>query len=540
MQYNNFAMAMSSLKEFACARKKEPCPSNTSPISTSQLSMSTVETPVKEQSVYADAKPPVEHTPLADFQGNQTGGFTLEQNVHSPIPLQHTDAKPSVEHNRQANAQTNPAGVSTLEQNSHYATSFQHTGAKPSVECTLLGNARGKPVGDFALEQNVHCATSFQRTTARPSFEQRSLATAQRNQISGFTPSSNLLRSCVSDVASKSMSFSAERVASKLDKFKRKSGDQDGNERKVFNGMTLVLDFKPVNGANLLTAKCNELKVDGKMQSQASDCAVKKNPESENVSREQLSSSPLLFGTPQSSPSSSPVKQEVNSFTPAQCEERTSLNTSNLNLVHEEASAIKSVENGERNLDDNSISTLKKGDEFWESSLVEEAGSQGFVTPRKLFKSKEDGTCPPGHGEHANEIKEEKKPRDILDDVKENISHEKAELENCLQTTTPKVERNVDSKESVQKGKTNLTKRSDRSSNSAPEMSSNVRQGRRRSIRLRRSSNSTGKTKKEEKDACEVGVSPSQSDSAAFIGITKLAPTLMKATLLIRCLFSYS
>ena len=554
-QYNNFAMAMASLKEFAYARKKEPCPAIISPSSLSQLSRSTVETPAKEQSIHTDTKPPIYLT----SQGNHAGGFTLEQSVHFATPLQRTDAKPTAEPfsvdkaqgspslaNAQgnlslANAQVNltggftqnvhratlvqrtdarmpseertvlanghskPVRDGTLDQNVHYATPFQRSDTKPSVKHIPPANVQGNQVGGFTLEQNVQCSTPVQGTVTKPSVVQRSAAYTQGNQIAGFTPSSSLLQSSVSDVASTSLSFNAERVASKLDKFKRKSDDQDGKERKVFNGMTLVLDVKPVNGTNLLSPKSNELKVDAKMEKQVSDCVttVQKNPESEKLSREQLASSPLLFGTPQSSPSSSPVKQELNSFTPDQREEKTGLRSSKEDLGREEASAVKSIENGESNLDNNSICTSKKGDDFCEPSLVENASGQGFVPARKLFKVKEPGASVTDRGDHGNEVNEEKKSRDFLDDVKENFSNDKADLKHCLQTTAPKIECNVDSEENVQKGTMNVAERSDLSSNGVPEISSNVRQGRRRSNRLRRSSKSTGNTRKEEKDACD-------------------------------------
>lgn len=541
-QYNNFVAAMSSLKEFASARKKEPCPANTSPYSASQLSRSSVETPVKEQSVHADIKPFVEHTPLPDFRGNQPGGVTLEQSVtcatsfqcsdarpseesmsldnahgnpvggftvghsvHCATPLQRTETKPSVEPVQLGNAQGNPVGGFTLEQSVHCAISLPRTETKPSVESIQLGNAQGNPVGGLTLEHGVHCTTPLQRT--KPSAKQRSFGNMQGNQTPGFTPSSNLIRSAVSGVNSKDLSFNAERVASKLDKFKRKNVDDDGSEREVFNGKTLVLDFKPINGVNFVTVKSNELKVDGKTESQASDCALKKKPESEPLAREQLSS-PLLFATPQSSPSPSPVKQELNSIAPGEGEERTSLNSSNLNLGGDEPSAIKSVGNGECNLGNNSITLSKKDDDFGKSSSVENTRAQGFVIVKKLFKSKDADTTAPGHGGHGNEFGEEKKPRDIVDDVKGNFSHEKPELDDYLQATAPN-DRNVDSKEIAKEDVLNLwssSKRSERTCNSVSEMPSNVRLGRRRSTRLRRFSNSSRSTKEEEKEACEVRV----------------------------------
>jgi len=529
-QYNNFSAAMSSLKEFASARKREPCPANTSPCSVSQLSRSSVETPVKEQNVHADVKPSVEHISLLDNRGNQTGGVTLEQNVHADVkpfeeharlpdnqenqtgrvtleqsdlcatPSQCSDARPSVE---LTNAHGNLAGRFRLDHSGNCGTPLQSTDSKPSVESKHVGKVQGNPGDGFTLEHSAHSTTPFQRII--PSAKQRSLSNMQGNQTSGFTPSSNLIQPAFSGVTSKGLSFNAERVASKLDKFKRKNVDVDGSERKVFNGMTLVLDFKPVNGENFVTVKSNELKVDGKMESQESDSALKKKPESDPLAREQMSS-PLLFATPQSTPSPSPVRQEMNWMIPREGEERTSLNSSKLNLGVEEPNAIKNVGNGEGSLGNCSITLSKKGGDFGKSSLLENTGVQGYVAVKELLKSKEADANAPGHGGDGNELNSEKKPRDILDDVKEDFSHEKAGLENRLQTKAPHVDRNTESKEAVKEGVLNLSsssRRSERPCNSVSEMPSNVRLGRRRSTRLRRFSNSSKSTREEEKAASE-------------------------------------
>lgn len=179
-----------------------------------------------------------------------------------------------------------------------------------------------------------------------------------------------------------------------------------------------------------------------------------------------------------------------------------------MNLGGDEPSAIKSVGNGECNLGNNSITLSKKDDDFGKSSSVENTRAQGFVIVKTLFKSKDADTTAPGHGGHGNEFGEEKKPRDIVDDVKGNFSHEKPELDDYLQATAPN-DRNVDSKEIAKEDVLNLwssSKRSERTCNSVSEMPSNVRLGRRRSTRLRRFSNSSRSTKEEEKEACEVRV----------------------------------
>ena len=526
-QYTNFSVAMSSLKEFASARKKEPCPANTSPCSVSQLSRSSVETPVKEQSVHTDIKPFVTHTPLPDNRRNQTGGVTLEKNVLCATPSQCSDARPSAE---PSNAHGNLAGGFTLEHSGNCATPLRLIDTKPAVESIQQGNAQGNLGDGFALEHSHNSTTPLHYV--KPSAKQRSPSNMQGNQTSGFTPSSNLIQSAVSDIGSKGLSFNAQRVASKLDKFKRKNVNVEGNERKVFNGMTLVLDFKPAHGENFITVKSNELKVNGKMESQETDCALKK-PESETLVREQMSS-PVLFATPQSSPSPSPVKQELNSL--GEGKERTSLNSSNLNLGAEEPSAFKSVGNGEDNLVSDSVTLPKKGGDFGQFSLLENTVGQGFVAPKKLFKLREADTSSSGRGGHGNQFNPEKKTRDILDDVNENLSHGKARLEDCVQTTAPNVVDNAESKENAKGGVLNLPspKRSERSCNSVSEMPNNVRLGRRKSTRLsRRFSSGSRSTKEEEKEVFEVGVSPYPTGNPTFIGITKLAPTLIQILLVV-------
>ena len=82
---------MSSLKEFATARKLDPCPSGSSPGSLSQLSKSTVETPAKEQGVHFRTKP------LEDDR--------LSPQLDPRTPVQHTGTKPLAEQTSPVNYQ---------------------------------------------------------------------------------------------------------------------------------------------------------------------------------------------------------------------------------------------------------------------------------------------------------------------------------------------------------------------------------------------------------------------------------------------------
>ena len=350
---------MSSLKEFATARKLDPCPSGSSPGSLSQLSKSTVETPAKEQGVHFRTKP-------------------LEDDRLSP--------------------QLDPS-----------RTPVQHTGTKPFAEQTSPVNYQG-------------------------------------NKISGFMPASHLTPSALSEATPHGVSLSVERAASKLAQFKRKSVGQDKSERHVFKGMESISDFTPRNGGNVLSSKRNEVNEDKKFVNQVSVGKVDFNHASENHSNEQLSYSPVLFATPQSSPSPSPVKQEFDTYKPVEREVRTDVNSSNKSK--------------------SSIQVSKDISDF------EESGGQGFAVK-----------------EIPCEVKEESKPRDFLDEVETDFPLDKSELANRY------VDSNVGAKKCFD-GK-----------NCKSEMPSNVRQGRRKSSRLRQSSNGTGCTEKEQKEVCEVSLS---------------------------------
>lgn len=370
---------MSSLKEFATARKLDPCPSGSSPGSLSQLSKSTVETPAKELGVHFRTKP-------------------LEDDRLSP--------------------QLDPS-----------RTPVQHTGTKPFAEQTSPVNYQG-------------------------------------NQISGFMPASHLTPSALSEATPHGVSLSVERAASKLAQFKRKSVGQDKSERHVFKGMESISDFTPRNGGNVLSSKRNEVNEDKKFVNQVSVGKVDFNHASENHSNEQLSYSPVLFATPQSSPSPSPVKQEFDTYKPVEREVRTDVNSSNTNSFCNTSSHAKTVENGYSDLSKSSIQVSKDISDF------EESGGQGFAVK-----------------EIPCEVKEESKPRDFLDEVETDFPLDKSELANRY------VDSNVGAKKCFD-GK-----------NCKSEMPSNVRQGRRKSSRLRRSSNGTGCTEKEQKEVCEVSLS---------------------------------
>ena len=504
-KFTDFAMAMSSLKEFASARKLEPCPSTISPTSLSQLSRTTIETPAKDDSVHNGTKP-VEHTILGRNQLNSFGGFTPGKTVHTnqlsrstvytPAKEEtvHTDTKPNVEHTARNRTQINPNGgftvASSINTNPNGGlTPGQniHTNIKPSVTYNHEDNSHVIPNGALTPLENVHTKVF------KPPIAHTSLANTQGNPNDSCTPS-QMTNSSFSSITPKVLFLNKE-------KNKLTSMEQGKKEKKVFNGMTLVLDYNPVSGFSLTPMKCSEQKSDVKVEHQAADCAANKNPEIETLSDEQLSSSPVLFTTPNSTPSTSPVTQEKNVFKFSQGENRTGLNSSNLNLSPEASeNDVGKCDVGTSSAKDDTIieESLTKVNTLIESSLATDAGNQNCVPPRMLFNSRKTA----GEEKLVEEAREEKKLCNLLDDVNENIALKKAaDQGNSLQSAGSKVEGCINPKVVMP-----CFKRTGRASKNTCEVPSNVRQATRRSSRLQRSSNSTGDTKKKQEKTKEVRI----------------------------------
>lgn len=507
-KFTNFVEAISSLKEFSSARKLDPCPSTTSSNSLSQMSRSTVETPAKDYGVHTNLNPSVEHTPLGKAHFDPNGGFTPGQCVNTDhlngssvealasAHVVHTETKPSLEHTASSKAEIVSNTGFTQGQSCL-------NNIKPISVYTVLANPQGNTNGGLTPGQSIH-------TDRKPSVESTQLTNAHGNP-SGL-PASTEISSGFSGVAPKSLFFRA-RKNSNAD---MKNVDQGTMERKVFNGMAITLDYNPVNGFSLTRMKCTELRPDGNGDNEATNSAVKMTPESETLSEEQLQSSPVLFATPSTTPSSSPVKTEPNLFNFSQ-----GVNSSKLNLVGHEPSEIQrlrskgfdasedsvdSVKKGDSNINpslakgDNDEAALAKGDDLIETSLAPDGENQPCFPSRKLLRSKKTVPDVSDRKKHGDEAQEEKRARDLLDDVKDNIALEGAyEHENSLQSTGIKVECDVDSNLV-----TSCSKRSERSSKSASEMPSNVRQTTRRSSRLRRTSVGTGDTRKKQEVTSEV------------------------------------
>ena len=492
-RFTDFAAAMSSLKEFASARKLEPCPSNTSP-TLSQLSISSVENPVKQEIVHVDMKPDVGHTPLGQTQLNRSGGFITEQNVHTGQLSRETLDTPTKE-------------------------GSVHTTVKLAEVYTQLGR------NQFNSEQYVH-VDHFNRSTLQTPNEILNGASTPASNISTFSslsrkhsplsiaqyPNGSTLTTSVTcnaqanaEAVSNSVITSAKNVNFKPNTAQVQTQNkvnvlftpsqppnsnpasvnpkvlvfkkgQNVNQRKDFNGMTLVLDYNPANGFTLTPVNCSELKTDAKVENQEPIRVANKDPESETLSEEQLSSSPVLFTTPHSTPPSSPVQQESNQFEFSQTEKNTTdVNSSYRDLVRNKQSE-KNLEKQNTFLGNDSVDSCKKEDEF---------------TGHSLGKSENAVEAALANGGNFNEpsltVKKEK-PRDFLDDVKGNLM---ASQESSLQLVEPKVVSGIQTNVLMSSRDGELA-----SKENVSEVQTNVRQATRRSTRIRRSSNSSGNTKK--------------------------------------------
>ena len=497
-RFTDFAVAMSSLKGFASARKLEPCPSNTSP-TLSQLSISSVETPVKQEIVHVDMKPDVGHTPLGQTQLNRSGGFITEQNVHTgqlsretlDTPTKegsvHTTVKLAevytqlgrnqfnseqyvhVDHFNRSTLQTpneilNGASTPASNISTFSSLSRKHSPLAiaqvnpngstltPSVTCNAQAN--GEAVSNSVI-------TSVKNVNFKPNTAQVQTQNKVNVLFTPFQPPNS----------------SPASVNPKVLVFKKgENVNQGTKERKDFDGMTLVLDYNPTNGFPLTPVKCSELKTDAKVENQEPMRVANKDPESETLSEEQLSSSPVLFTTPHSTPSSSPVQQESNQFKFSQTEKNTTdVNSSCVDLVRNKQSE-KNLERQNTFLGNDSVDSCKKEDEF---------------TGPSSGKSENAVEVALANGGNFNEpsltVKKET-PRDFLDDVKGNLM---ACQESSLQLVEPKVESGIQTNVVTSSGHCELA-----SKKNVSEVQTNVRQATRRSTRTRRSSNSSGNRKK--------------------------------------------
>ena len=495
-RFTDFAVAMSSLKEFASARKLEPCPSNTSP-TLSQLSVSSVETPVKQEIVHVDMKPDVGHTPLG--QTNKFGGFVFEQNVHAGQLSRETLNTPTKEGSvhtivKLAEVYT-PLGRNQFNSEQYvHVDHFNRSTLKTPNEILNGASTPASNISTFSSLSREHSPLAIAQvnpngSTLTPSVTCNAQGNAEAVSNSVITSAKNVnfkpntaqvqTQNKVNVLLTPSQppNSSPASVNPKVLVFKKgENVNQGTKERKDFNGMTLVLDYNPANGFTLTPVKCSELKTDAKVENKKPIRVANEDPESETLSEEQLSSSPVLFTTPHSTPSSSPVQQESNQFKFSQTEKSTTdINSSCLDLVRNKQSE-KNLEKQNTFLGNDSVDSCKKEDEFTGPSLGKsENAVEGALANGCNFN------------EPSLTVKKEK-PGDFLDDVKGNMT---AGRESSLQLVEPKVESGIQTNVLMSSRQSELA-----SKKNVSEVQTNVRQATRRSTRIRRSSNSSGNTKK--------------------------------------------
>ena len=492
-RFTDFAAAMSSLKEFASARKLEPCPSNTSP-TLSQLSISSVENPVKQEIVHVDMKPDVGHTPLGQTQLNRSGRFITEQNVHTGQLSRETLDTPTKEGSvhttiKLAEVYT-PLGRNQFNSEQYvHADYFNKSTLETPNEILNGASTPASNISTFSSLSRKHSPLSIAQypngSTLTTSVTCNAQANAEAVSNSVITSAKNVNfkpntaqvqtqnKVNVLFTPSQPPNSNPASVNPKVLVFKK---GQNVNQRKDFNGMTLVLDYNPANGFTLTPVNCSELKTDAKVENQEPIRVANKDPESETLSEEQLSSSPVLFTTPHSTPPSSPVQQESNQFEFSQTEKNTTdVNSSYRDLVRNKQSE-KNLEKQNTFLGNDSVDSCKKEDEFNGPSLG---------------KSENAFEAALANGGNFNEpsltVKKEK-PRDFLDDVKGNLM---ASQESSLQLVEPKVVSGIQTNVLMSSRDGELA-----SKENVSEVQTNVRQATRRSTRIRRSSNSSGNTKK--------------------------------------------
>ena len=495
-RFTDFAVAMSSLKEFASARKLEPCPSNTSP-TLSQLSVSSAETPVKQEIVHVDMKPDVGHTPLG--QTNKFGGFVSEQNVHAGQLSRETLNTPTKEgsvHTTVKLAEVyTPLGRNQFNSEQYvHVDHFNRSTLKTPNEIPNGASTPASNISTFSSLSREHSPLAIAQvnpngSTLTPSVTCNAQANAEAVSNSVITSAKNVnfkpntaqvqTQNKVNVLLTPSQppNSSPASVNPKVLVFKKgENVNQGTKERKDFNGMTLVLDYNPANGFTLTPVKCSELKTDAKVENKKPIRVANEDPESETLSEEQLSSSPVLFTTPHSTPSSSPVQQESNQFKFSQTEKSTTdINSSCLDLVRNKQSE-KNLEKQNTFLGNDSVDSCKKEDEFTGPSLGKsENAVEGALANGCNFN------------EPSLTVKKEK-PGDFLDDVKGNMT---AGRESSLQLVEPKVESGIQTNVLMSSRQSELA-----SKKNVSEVQTNVRQATRRSTRIRRSSNSSGNTKR--------------------------------------------
>lgn len=468
IKYDDFGEAMTSLKQFTTARKLDPCPT---PVVASQslLCASTLETPTKETNLNFDRNLSMDSTPLSKVPRSHNAGFTPGHCVNGdllkrvgvdtpakPISV-HTDAKPSLESSSLCKIQLSESSLPVLRLQSL-------ANAEQLDEITEIRVADGSFVKQ---EANANSSVKVEQSayTDAMRIQQPQLKEVPDNQ-SCIAPHSPRIDIICADGTPKNQKFVNSH---------RKSLEQGTQERKVFNGRTLVLDCSQKNGLSLGKGKFRKpFKPPEKRESTVLNCTKTKNSEGEGFLEEQCCSSPELFATPSTSPISSPSEQGDKELAISESEDRTCAKLESINLACREPSKIESAENQAVNAgrdSDKYEGEDKKGERFVKQDMVENS----------VTTDTNNETVPPERNLHfrskvtlcTNALQQ----RDFLDDVNDDFAEKGSEIKVECDPKLLEVS----------------SKRVESSCGSVPKESSNEPRNRRRSMRLRKKSN-TAKT----------------------------------------------
>ena len=488
---------MTSLKQFTTARKLDPCPT---PVVASQslLCASFLETPTKETNLNFDRNLSMDSTPLSKVPRTHDAGFTPGHSVNGDLlkrvgadtpakPINvHTDAKSSQESSSLCKIQISESSLPVL-------TLQSSANAERLDEITEIRVADGSFVKQ---EGNANSSVKVEQSayTDAIRIQQPQLIEVPNNQ-SGIAPHSPRIDIICADGTPKNQKFVSSH---------RKSLEQGTQERKVFNGRTLVLDCSQKNGLSLGKGKFRKpLKPHENRESTVSNCTKTKNSGGEGFLEEQYCSSPELFATPSTSPLSSSSKQGDSELAISESEDRTCVKLESTNLACREPSKIESTENQAINAgrdsdnyegEDTEKSERLVKQDMVETSVTTDTSNETVPPERNLHHRSKVTLC-------SNALQQ----RDFLDDVKDDFDVKGSEIKIECDPTPLEVS----------------SKRVERSCRNASKESCKEPRNRRRSMRLRKKSNTARTSSKTREENNEVRML-SIDGTGLFFGICLL------------------
>ena len=426
-----------------------------------------METPVKETSLRFDMKPSEQSTPLLKTQCDRIEGFTPNECLNSDLIKRVSVETPAKE--RSVHTDTNPSLERTplnkvqLTDSSRVAFTLEQCINNGQLSKNIsFANGQGNLYSAAKEGQRFH--------SDRNSIQHAQLAQIPEN--CSVPPNT-----CFSDVTPEGQ---------KVVNADSKSLDHRRQEGTVLNGMTSLLDYSSLKGISFAKMKCSEFKHEEKRESPASNNVTAKSSEGEGLLEEQLCSSPVLFATPTTTPSSSPCKQEESED--LEGEDETCAESKSIDVAGREPNVINSPAN--------KADTVGKNEFARGEPSIKKCGNAKVPLVKQnnveisMAADVKKHTVLPEKEESVGEGREEKQPRDLLDEVKDDLA---------LEGDNVKMGSESDSK-SLKAS----SKRGQSPSGDVPKESSNVRQSTRRSMRLRRASNIAGSLAKKNAGKSEV------------------------------------